>query len=76
METAIGWRSRIVQKSAQMSFLIVPPKQWYGQICQRLFSQSNLRGDAELVRDSILQIQIWILLYMTWHRTRTDISSL
>ena len=40
LETAIGWRFRIVQKSAQMSymavFIIVPPKQWNGQICQRL----------------------------------------
>ena len=54
LETAIGWCFRIVQKSAQMSYmvvlLIVPPNQWYGQICQRLISQSNLRGDAELVR--------------------------
>ena len=40
LETAIGWRFRIVQKSAQMSymavFIIVPPKQWDEQICQRL----------------------------------------
>ena len=39
-ETVIGCRFRIVQKRAQMSymafFLIVPPNQWYGQICQRL----------------------------------------
>ena len=40
LETAIGWRFRTVQKSAEMSymafFLIVSPNQWYGQICQRL----------------------------------------
>ena len=40
LETVIGWRFRVVQKSAQMSymtgFLIVPPKHWYGQICQGL----------------------------------------
>ena len=40
LETAISWRFRIVQKSAQMSymavFIIVPPKQWDGQINQRL----------------------------------------
>ena len=40
LETVIGWRFRIVQQSAQTSymavFIIVPPKQWDGQICQRL----------------------------------------
>ena len=40
LETAMGSCFRIVQKSAQMSymavFIIVPPKQWDGQICQRL----------------------------------------
>ena len=40
LETAIGWRFRIVQKAANELyggfFLIVPPNQWYGQICQRL----------------------------------------
>ena len=78
LETAIGWRFRIVQKNTQMSymavFIIVPPKQWDGQICQRLiFTVEPARW---LVRDQILQIQIRILLYTTWHRTRTDISTL
>ena len=39
LETVIGWRFRIVQKSTEMSymaFLIGPPNQWDGQICQRL----------------------------------------
>ena len=39
LETAIGWRYRIVQKAPKWViwvFLILPPNQWYGQICQRL----------------------------------------
>ena len=40
LETAIRWRLRIVQKAPKWViwrfFLIVPPKQWEGQIWQRL----------------------------------------
>ena len=40
LETAIGWRFRVVQKGPKWVirrfFLIVPPNQWYGRMCQRL----------------------------------------
>ena len=33
-------------------FFIVPPNQWYGQICQRLIITLELRGDAGLARSN------------------------
>ena len=67
LETAIGWRFRIVQKSAQMSymagFVIVPPKQLYGQICQRLiFTVELARWWRTCENPEKKVIQQWIII--------------
>ena len=69
LETAISWRFRIVQKSVQMSymaiFIIVPPKQWDGQINQRLIFIVELakwRRTCEIPNSSNSNSNSWLTM--------------